>query len=286
MLEINPMALSQVLEVGELIEKEKSSTITGHHIEIWSALYEKMTTEEFNALHYAMKRETYNPEETIVESGETDPSLFFVNSGLVRLSCLCGDKETFLKRLQPGEIIGVGQFFSFSVWTVSLISQNISQIHVLERERFMALKDRFPDLEKKLHDFCLQYDLVPRLLQMTGGDRREYARYPLSVTISSMLLDSYGKMEQRSIEGEMIDISRGGLAFATGIENKENAKNLLGRQIVSEIHLKSGDTLKCFGKIVGVRFPGIIGQECSIHVKFSTLMNQTEVMRLNKVVCS
>ena len=284
MLEINPMALSQVLEVGERIEEEKSSTITGHHIEIWSTLYEKMTTEEFNALHYAMKRETYNPEETIVKSGETDPSLFFVNSGLVRLSCMCGHKDTFLKRLQPGEIIGVGQFFSVSVWTVSLVCQNTAQIHVLERERFLALKEKFPDLEGKLHDFCLQYDLVPKLLQMTGSDRREYARYPFSVTINSILLDSYGKKEQRSIQGEVIDISRGGLAFSIGVANKENAQLLLGRQIISEIHLKSGDTLKCFGVIVGVKFPQITDRDCSVHVKFYTLMGQTDVMRLNKIV--
>jgi hypothetical protein len=285
MLEINPMALSQVLEVGEIIEEEKSSTITGHHIEIWSTLYEKMTTEEFNALHYAMKRETYNPEETIVKSGETDPSLFFVNSGLIRLSCICGNKETFLKRLQPGEIIGVAQFFSASVWTVSLVSQNTAQIHVLERDRFIALKDKFPGLETKLHEFCLQYDLVPRLLQMTGSDRREYARYPLSVVIDSKLLDPYGgKEQQHAVQGEVIDISRGGLAFSLGIENNDNAKLLLGRQIISEIHLKSGDTLKRFGIIVGVKLPQIIDRDCSVHVKFYTLMSQTDMMRLKKVI--
>jgi CRP-like cAMP-binding protein len=285
LLEINPMALSQVLEVGERIEAEKSSTITDHHIEIWSTLYEKMTTEEFNALHYAMKRETYTPEETIVKNGENDPSLFFVNSGLVRLSCVCSNKETFLKRLQPGEIIGVGQFFSASVWTVSLVCQNTAQIHVLERERFFALKEKYPDLEAKLHDFCLQYDLVPKLLKMTGSDRREYARYPFSVKINSILLDSYGKKEQSSIEGEMIDISRGGLAFSFAIANKDNAKLLLGRQIISEIHLKSGGTLKCSGIIVGVRFPQIADRDCSVHVKFYTLMEQTDVMRLNRVLC-
>jgi CRP-like cAMP-binding protein len=284
MLEINPMALSQVLEVGEIIEEEKSSTIPGHHIEIWSTLYEKMTTEEFNALHYAMKRETYSPEEAIVKSGETDPSLFFVNSGLVRLSCMCGNKETFLKRLQPGEIIGVGQFFSVSIWTVSLVSQNTSQIHVLERERFLALKNKFSEIETKLHDFCLQYDQVPWLLQMTGSDRREYARYPLSVIINSKLLDTYGKKGQHSVKGEMIDISRGGLAFSIGIVKKENAKLLLGRQIISEIHLKSGDTLKSFGIIVGVKFPQITDRDCSVHVKFYTLMDQRDVMRLNKII--
>ncbi|MDR3628837.1 MAG: cyclic nucleotide-binding domain-containing protein [Desulfocapsaceae bacterium] len=279
LLEINPMALSQALKISELLEKEKGSTITGHHIEIWSALYEKMTTEEFNALHFAMKRETYGPEEIIVRSGEMDPCLFFVNSGLVHLSCLCGHKETFLKRLQPGEVIGVGQFFSVSVWTVSLVSQSVANVHVLERDRFLALKKSFPHLEKKLHEFCLKYDLIPWLLQMTGSDRREFARYPLSVLIDSVLLDPYGVQEQHAVKGEMIDISRGGFSFSIGMLNEERAKVLLGRQIISEIHLGAGNVLKCFGKIVGVRFPRDATKNCSVHVKVYSLIEQNDIMR-------
>ena len=103
-------------------------------------------------------------------------------------------------------------------------------------------------------------------------------------SLKNFMLDSYGKKEQRSIQGEVIDISRGGLAFSIGVANKENAQLLLGRQIISEIHLKSGDTLKCFGVIVGVKFPQITDRDCSVHVKFYTLMGQTDVMRLNKIV--
>ena len=279
LLEINPMALSQALKISELVEKVKGSTITGHHIEIWSTLYEKMTTEEFNALHYAMKRETYAPDEIIVRSGEMDPTLFFLNAGLVHLSCQCGNKETFLKRLQPGEVIGVGQFFSVSVWTVSLVAQSLTQIHALERDRFLTLKKKFPHLEQKLHAFCLKYDLIPWLLQMTGEDRREYARYSLAVIVENVLLDSYGKKEQHPVKGEMMDISRGGFSFSMGMLTEERAKVLLGKQIISEIHLGFGDPLKCFGKIVGVRFSHDISSQCSVHVKFYSLLDQKDITR-------
>jgi CRP-like cAMP-binding protein len=283
-LEINPMAFSEVLQVGEIIEEERSSANTGHHFEIWNTLYEKMTTEEFNAVNSVMKRETYNPEETIVKSGETDPSLYFINSGIARLSCICGNQETFLKRLQPGEIIGVGQFFSVSVWTVSLIAQSTAQIHVLERKHFIALLEKFPDLEKKLHDYCLQYDIVPELLRMTGSDRREYARYSIAVTINSILLDPYGNKGKRSIKGEMIDISRGGLSFSLRISKKENAKLLLGRQIISEINFKQGNALRCNGIIVGIKFPQIADKDFSVHVKFYAVMDQAEMTRVSKLM--
>jgi CRP-like cAMP-binding protein len=283
-LEINPMALSEVLEVGEIIEEERNSIVNGHHIEIWSILYEKMTTEEFNALYQTMRHQTYSPEEIIVQIGETDPSLYFVNSGLVRLSCMCGDKETFLKRLQPGEILGVGQFFSVSVWTVSLVAQTLAQINVLDRDRFMALKERFPDLEGKLHDFCLQYDIVPALLRMTGSDRREYARYPISLLVNNMVLDPYGNKGQRAVKGEIIDISRGGLSFSIRISKKENAKLLLGRQVISEILLEPGNTLRCFGRVVGIKFPEVTDQGFSVHVKFNAAMEQADIMHISKLI--
>ncbi len=281
-LEINPIALAEVLEIGGIIEDEKSTSISSNHIEIWNELYQKMTTEEFNALYSAMKRETYNPEETIIKCGETDQSLFFINSGVVRLSCMCGNKETFLKRLQPGEIIGVGQFFSLSIWTVSLVSQNTTQIHVLELEGFKKIKDRFPDIEKKLHDYCLQFDTIPALLRMAGEDRREYARYVFPANISSMTLDPYGRKRQYSLEGELIDISRGGLSFIPRISRGVSTKFLLGRQIISEIHIDSGEKLKCAGVIVGVGFPQAEKMAFSIHVKFFNLMKKKDFARVNR----
>jgi CRP-like cAMP-binding protein len=282
LLDINPMALTQALMISEAIEREKGSAITGHHIEIWNALYEKMTTEEFNALHYAMKRETYSPEEIIIRSGEMDHSLFFINSGFVHLSCQCGRRETFLKRLQPGEVVGVGPFFAASVWTVSLVSQSVSQIHVLERGRFLTLKQKFPDLEEKLHAFCQKYDLIPWLLQMTGEDRREFARYALEVTVESVLLDPFGMKEKHPVKGQIIDISRGGFSFTVGVLTEERAKALLGRQIISEVHLGYGDPLKCFGKIVGVRFSDDRPATCSIHISLYSMLEQKEIARCMK----
>jgi Cyclic nucleotide-binding domain/PilZ domain len=282
-LEINPIALAEVLEVGEIIEEEKSTSISSHHIEIWSELYEKMSTEEFNGLYSALKKETYNPGETIIKNGETDPCLFFINSGVVRLSCMCGNKETFLKRMQPGEIIGVGPFFTLSVWTVSLISQNTTQIHVLEQERFKRLRERFPEIEAKLHEYCIKFDTVPTLLRMAGEDRREYARYTLPLYVSSVTLDPYGRKRQYALEGEMIDISRGGLSFLLRISRGVNTKFLLGRQIISEIRLDRKDNLKCAGVIVGVGFSKPENRDFSIHVKFSNLMRQADFVRVSRI---
>ncbi len=268
LLEVNPLALTEVIKLGEIIEDEKSSTINNHHISVWSGLYEKMSTEEFNALYYAMRHESYASDEVIVRAGENDSSLYFVNSGAVTLSCQCGDQESFLKRLQPGEVIGVGPFFSVSVWTVSMTAQTPSQIHVLSRRKFLDLRKNHPKIENKLEEFCDKYDTVPELLKMSGSDRRESARYSIAIKVKNILLDPYGNVGKRSFKGELIDISRGGLCFSIKISSKKNARLLLGRQIVTEITLGDGNILKCFGIIVGVKFHEIETHSFTVHVKF------------------
>jgi len=268
LLEVNPLALTEVIKLGEIIEDEKSSTIDNHHISVWSELYDKMSTEEFNALYYAMRHESYSSDEAIVRAGENDSSLYFVNSGAVTLSCQCGDQESFLKRLQPGEVIGVGPFFSVSLWTVSMTAQTPSQIHVLSRNKFLKLRKNHPKIEKKLEEFCTVYDTVPELLKMSGSDRRESARYSIAIRVKNILLDPYGNAGKRSFKGELIDISRGGLCFSIKISSKKNARLLLGRQIVTEITLGDGNILKCFGVIVGVKFNEIETHSFNVHVKF------------------
>ncbi|MEE4165216.1 MAG: cyclic nucleotide-binding domain-containing protein [Desulfocapsaceae bacterium] len=276
LLELNPLALSEVIRLGEIIEEEKSSTVNNHHIVVWSGLYEKMSTEEFNALYYAMRQESYAADEVIVRAGDNDPSLYFVNSGTVTLSCRCGKKETFLKRLQPGEVIGVGPFFSVSVWTVSMTAQAASQIHVLSRQKYLELKKDHPGLEKKLENFCTICDTVPELLRMSGSDRRESARYSITVMVRNILLDPYGNAGKRAFRGELIDISRGGLCFSIKISSTNNARLLLGRQIVTEITLGDGNILKCFGIIVGVKFHEQETQSFSVHVKFYRNLDQVD----------
>jgi CRP-like cAMP-binding protein/HEAT repeat protein len=278
-LEISPLALSEVIRLGEIIEEEKSSSISSHHIAIWSELYEKMTTEEFNALYYALNQQRYYTDDTIVNAGQNNPCLYFINSGVIILSCQSNDRDTVLKRLQPGEVVGVSPFFESSVWTVTMTARTESQVYVLSEQSLHELERRYPGIESKLKDYCVKYDTVPELLQMAGSDRRKNPRYPVSVVINNMLLDPYGNVGKRSFKGELIDISRGGLRFAVTISNRENARLLLGRQIVSELVLNDNETLKCFGVIVGGRYQEEDGPKFSVHVNFHRKLEKSSFHR-------
>lgn len=267
LLEINSMAFSEVIQLGEFIDEQKSTSITSHHLEIWRELYEEMTTEEFNQLYYSLRQENYHKGDIIVRSGEIDNSLYFLNSGYISLCCIVGGKEVFLKRMQPSNVLGGEQFFSPSVWTLTLRALSEVEVHVLDDKAFLKIIDENPIIGDKLKRYCQQHGQVPHLLKMSGDDRREYPRHSTVLHSRNILLDSFGKKGKRSFKSEIFDISRQGLAFIIRISSSTNARLLLGRHIMITIVIGDVELPQQNGVIVGVRLSEPIMQDYSIHVK-------------------
>ena len=276
-LEIDPNSLAEVIKAGEIIEDERSSTITLSHISIWQDLYDSLTTEEFNALYYSLQSKDYPAGSVVVEQGTDKPCLYFINSGQARLTCLRGNEEIFLRKLGPGEIVGGRPFFDVSVWTVSLTVYGKTNLHVLERETFCELLDKYPGLEPCLADYCLKTEIVPDLFKKSGTNRRQHIRFPINVFVRHALLDDFGKPSMRSFKGVIVDLSAGGLAFHIRISRKENARLLLGKGITTTIPVKGGDEVNCMGKIVAVRSQSYVDSDYSVHVRFGELLPEDKV---------
>ncbi len=274
LLEVNPAALAEVIQLGEFIEEHKSTSITGHHKEIWRELYGDMTSEQFNALYYALDQENYKKGDTIVRVGETDDRLYFLNSGAVSLACISGGREVFLKKMVPGDILGSDQFFSTSLWTVTLKAFSDVQVQVLEYEQMQRINKEFPGLESTLKAYCRKRDKVFELLQISGGDRRDAPRYPTVLMTNNVIFDAFGTQGKRSFIGELIDVSKAGLAFMIRISSRNNARLLLGRQINTSITIGDKELPQCCGLIVGVRSHDDIQRDFSIHVKLAEKMDQ------------
>lgn len=268
-LEVDPNALAEVIQAGEKIEEERSSSVTSSHITIWQDIYDSLTTDEFNALYYALDAREYETGSVIVEQGIISPVLYFVNSGEVRLSCWRDKDEIFLKRIGAGEIMGAGPFFDVSVWTVSLTALSKTTIHTLELEKFLELAEQFPAVEPCLREYCRKTDTVPELLRMSGEDRRRSVRYPLSLIVKHALLDKFGNASMKSFKGEIADISSSGLSFYIRISRKENARLMLGRGIKTQLPVPGNVPLTIVGQVVAVRFQQHGESGYSVHVQFN-----------------
>jgi CRP-like cAMP-binding protein len=276
-LEVDPNSLAEVIKAGEKIEEERSSTITSNHITVWQDLYDSLTTEEFNALYYSLISKEYTSGDVIVEQGTNSPFLYFINSGQARLTCWRNSDEIFLKKISPGEIVGAGPFFDVSVWTVALTALGKTNIHILERGKFLELLEQHPGLEPCLLEYCLKTETVPQLLEMSGEDRRGHPRYPVSLIVKHTLLDEFGNPSMRSFNGEIVDFSSGGLSFYIRISRKENARLLLGRGIKTSIPNADGEAVECVGQIVAVRFQSYIDSDYSVHVQFNEHVAEKKV---------
>lgn len=280
LLQINPMAMAEVLQAGEIIEEERGTSITGHHLTIWADLHGRMSNAEFTALYHAMRPERYLAGEAIVRRGETDPGLYFINSGSVGMYCHDGAQEIFLKRMQPGDILGGDQFFCASIWTITLKALSDVRIHVLDRQALADLQPVHAEIEPKLQDCCRKFDIVPELVRMAGSDRRDSPRIRLSMIIDVMLLDRDGQPGKGTFQGEMTDVSRGGIAVAIRMPNGSSAGSLLGRQVVTELGPAEGRMPQCPGIIVGVT-PWIAAeQDFVIHIKLFNALKQTVVTEI------
>lgn len=263
--EIDPMALMEIIQSGEIIDQEKSESISSDDLEIWSKLLNSLTPDEFNALYYSMEERTYKHDEAIVSQGTKNDELFFINMGSVRVSYMGGEKELFLKNLTTGEIAGEN-FFNASVWTVSLTALQLSKILVLKREKLTELEKKHPGVESKLRDFFSRSSDIHKMLKAKGMDRRVHRRQKMERRIQLQVVDNKDKVLS-SFKGETTDISPGGFSFIVRITKKENSRLLLGRKINAGIPINGMPDKTLHGIIIGVQTYDLIVSDYSVHVK-------------------
>lgn len=264
--EIDPMALMEIIQSGDIIEEEKSGAISKDHLEIWAKLLTVLSTEEFNSLYHVMEERSYRPEEIIVAQGAKNDELFFINRGSVRASYMGGDKELFLKTLGSGEIAGEN-FFSASVWTVSLTAQQQTSISVLKRDNLTCLEQRISGIESKLIDYYNRYSDFYAAMKKKGMDRRVHERFKVEAKIQLQIVDDKDRILS-SFRGELTDISQGGLSFFIRITKKENCRLLLGRNIKASIPASGGQDMVLRGTVIGVQPFDLVLSDYSVHVKF------------------
>ncbi len=273
LIEIDPLALTEIIQAAEIIESEKTSSIDKEHLETWSGLYDVLTTEEFNALYYSFESKQYAAEEVIIKQGTIRPSLFFINSGRVKLYFKEDDSETLVKVADRGEVLGATSFFSASVWTINAAALGYTEVSILDYEKIVEWHKDYPALESKLNDFCMRFEGSKDFFQKTGKDRRADERVALTGRITAIVLDRYGKETGIVSKGDLTDISIGGTSFFLHISQKRNARLLLGRNVRVVFPTESMSSGKLFrkeGVIVAVFSHRVMQNEYSAHVRFDS----------------
>ncbi len=274
--DVDPMALTEIVRAGEIIEDAKSESLDKEHLEIWSDLYENLSATEGNALYYSMKSHTYESGETIVEQGEIDNRLIFINHGEVKVAFKRDSKEVLLRTLGVGNILGREQFFSATVSTVSLIAMGRVKVTYLESEVLKKWKNDAPALEAKVYNYCTKKDVVRQELEKKGMERRSHSRVPLSGKMVFQLLDASRKPIGKAYKGELSDISAGGLSFLIKTSKPESVRVLLGRRLNVKFDLPMSNSeysaIDQNMQVIAVQSQAF--DDFSIHLKFENPLDE------------
>ncbi len=279
LIEIAPSALNDIIRTAETIEEAKRENISSDFLQVWSGLYDNLSTEEFNALYYSMEHRTFFEEEQLVNQGDMYPALFFVNQGKIKLFYDDRDTEILINVVEQGQIFGTDTFFDASLWTASAIALVRAEVSILPLDNTRKWSREHPALESKLHDLSQNFSTLASQLEESKKSRREHRRNPAEGTVLASLLDKNGREEGVQMKGEFADLSRGGLSFLMRISAKSNARILLGRSMRLQLPSDSaqGKATGIDGVLVNVRSTYSMNNDYAVHVRFNRLLTDAEL---------
>jgi hypothetical protein len=206
-------------------------------------------------------------------------SLFFINSGKVKLYFDDQGSEVIINTMGRGQIFGEGVFFEASSWTISVAAIGTADISILKLDALQEWAESFPGLEEKLHTFCKRFEKIEDFIKRSSNDRRTYKRYRIAGRVATTLLDNRSRGIGTGFMAELFDISEGGISFLTQIPPNENARLLLGRKIQLKVPLRveSGEGLVLVGDVLAAKDNHGAANEYSLHMKFDNLLDQKQL---------
>lgn len=251
LFEVDPMALDKIVKSAEIIETSKIAAIDPLHRDLWSQLYERLTTEEKIALYYGMKKASFDAEQIIFRQSEMNSNLYFINAGRLKMFYHKDKHGILLKTVGPGDIAGADTFFSNSTCTFSMMADSRVKLSFLEKTVLQKWQDETPSLASKLQSYCAQRESINDLLQKKELERRAHRRYTVSGNITIRFT---ADPESKVFKGDLSDISASGVSFTMSTSSKA-AESLLGRHL--NLKLAFGQTFPQLridqnGSIVGI----------------------------------
>ena len=274
LIEVDPMALTEITKSGEIIEEKKSDLLDQRHLKRWSKLYATLTAEETNALFYSLSKATYKSDEYILRQGELNSNLYFIEKGQLTVFYRQGNMEMLLKRFGPGDIAGEDTFLPLSVCTTSLITLTDVELYFLNRDILLSLSDKVPVLEIKLERYCLGREKINQIITKKRLDRRLHKRVKVSGKLVFYSLDAFGKSSGKAFRGDLVDISSGGVSFLITATQKGALRQLLGRDLGLRFilsMLSPPQKIARKGRVVALVDQSM--KTCSVHIQFEKILD-------------
>ncbi|MFH1102403.1 MAG: cyclic nucleotide-binding domain-containing protein [Pseudomonadota bacterium] len=281
LMEVDPMALNEIYKSNEIIQAAKTASQDRDHLSSWAELYGTLTTEETNALYYALHKNSIEGDKTLMKQGEKNDRLYLINQGQVKITFDKKEEKLLIKTLNPGDIAGAESFFLPSVNTTSAVTLIPSKFSILKKEVMEKWKTHVPALQHKLQGFCLKKDDISELIKNKKMERRAEQRFRAQGRIVLQLRNPSGNSVGKAFRGELSDVSAHGLSFFIKLANQEIAQRLLGRTLSVQLIPQSTGTEHppdVVGTVVAIHYQLIT--DYSIHIKLKKELDIQSIRQL------
>lgn len=283
--EIDSMALSRIIKVNELIEAEKSKSLTPDYRKLWGAFFKELSKEEANAFFFSLVDKELESEQFVLRQGKPNDRLYLVQQGRLKVLFADESREVLIHELGSGDIFGERTFFSVNVCTVSVKTLSKVRLSYLERDRLDRLRKTFPFLDGNLEKVCCSGTSLYDRLRKRGIDRRIFQRINFQTKVSVQLLtaDTHKRMKS-PVTAELWDISKSGLSFYLQSKNPEAVRRLTGRTLGVKFSLTIGGKRKdvaVTGVVHGVESHPL--DEYSVHMKLNRNFSDSAIKTIQHI---
>ena len=271
LIDIAPMALTEIIESEEIIEENKFAAIDNERIKPWAELFDKFTKSEAADFYFSLSDLNVGSGRFLFEQGKYDNRLYFIRSG--RLELMYSDNEKKQSRdiaiLEKGDIAGDDAFFSFTNHTTTLLSQKDSEVCYIERHVFEKILNNNPGIKNKLFDYCKKNKKSFHIDNSESRVRRSYERYPVYLKGRVRKIDRKGNSVGDFSSTTIVDIAVGGLCYTLRNLKFDEAADLHKSWIKIIASYGDGPDEKTFTKIAKVVAVRLLPfEECTVHVEF------------------
>ena len=269
-IEIDAMALDEIIKSGELIEAKKTDAIDKHHLQNWSALYDRFTAEESNAFFFATEALNIPGGKIVLGQGKPNGYLYLVSEGTLKMYCNVDGKDRFVQHLRKGQFFGDDTFLSIQAFcSVSVETETNAKIRRLSKKILRDWSRNFPGIYNKIEGYINTTGSTHELIRAMNLKRRSQNRIPLEGNGRFQLFDHNQKKMGNPFKGTLIDVSSGGMCFVIRMSKRETARLLVGKKVNAHFKMifeKKELEIDQSGIIISVRVFDLT--DYSIHMKF------------------
>lgn len=277
LVEVDPMAISEVIKAAELIEDAMTAAVDMEHVATWPDLYEPLSQEEKNCLFHSMKSYQLSENRALLQYGALNNRLFFIEKGtvVVAIPQEGSEKLKVFAQLGKGDVLGEYSFATLALCSATAVTKTPVELRCLEGKMAESWSEKQPGLYGKVVEFCQKHGQIDHITERKEQEVHPNPRYPVEGRVKATLLNKSGQDDGLFFNGDVGEISRSGCSIAIHCSQKETIRNLLTKSFAIDFNCTNKEKDIVFSSVGRVvRVSVLLHDDYLLHMGFHSLLSK------------